>query len=67
MGWVSIAGWLLHVNALAVSQLTVYVGTLDIDLVQLEVLSCGEGENSVDGCQFGDRGICVEVVDAGYL
>ena len=28
---------------------------------------CGEGENSADGCQFGDRGVCVEVVDAGYL
>lgn len=50
VGQVGIAGGLSHVDALTVHEFPIEVSTLDVNLVQLKVLVCDQGEDSVNRC-----------------
>ena len=50
MGRIAIAGWLVHVDTLAIRKFTVEIGTFDVDLVQFQVLPSRESEDGADLC-----------------
>ena len=58
---------LLHVDDFLISEFSIKVCTLDINLMDFIVEFGSHGQYSADGCEFGHRSIGVEVVNSWYL
>ncbi len=56
-----------HVDYFLGPQLTIEVGTLDVKSVKLKIELGGNGENSLDGDEFGNWSVHVKVINAGDL
>ncbi len=62
--WEGKAGRLAHVDLLIVVELTVWVCTFNINLMNFEIKLCSECEDSMNGCKLCNWCVCVEVINS---
>ena len=67
MGRVDKSRGLSHVNSLIIGEFSIKEGSFYINLMYLHVASSSNGENSMNGCKFGNRCKGVKVINARYL